>query len=190
MTIHDVPIKDLKPYENNAKIHSERQIEHLANSIKLTKGLKQPIVIDKNNVIVCGHGRILAVQKLIEQGTELKLDIVPCVLADDLTDDEIKAYRLADNKTASNEYDIDIELEELDDIAAEIDMSDFGFELDGGFDMENIEEVSGFDENNNDKEYFTAAFTFPTAQKEQIMKYLRKHKAEITEQIIQAAIIS
>ena len=186
LKIEYIPIEDIKPYGNNVKKHSESQIEYLANSIKLTKGLKQPIVIDKNNVIVCGHGRLLAVKKLIEQGTELKLDIVPCVLADDLTDDEIKAYRLADNKTASSEYDIEIELAELDGIA-EIDMSDFGFDLDGGFDMENIEEVSGFDENNDNREYFTAAFTFPTAQKEQILKYLRKHKAEITEDIIQKA---
>ena len=64
MNIVEKKLSDLKPYPNNPKIHTDRQIEQIAASITLTKGLRQPIVIDKDNYIVCGHGRYLAAQKL------------------------------------------------------------------------------------------------------------------------------
>lgn len=120
MNIITLPITALKPYKNNPKKHPPRQIEQLMRSIELTKGLTQPIVIDSNNVIVCGHGRYMAAQKL--GYTE-----IPCVLVDNLTEDEIKAYRLIDNRIASGEYDIQTEIAELQDI--EFDMSDFGFDV-------------------------------------------------------------
>lgn len=176
MNIITKNISDLKPYENNPKIHTDRQIEQIAKSIELTKGLRQPIVIDKNNVIVAGHGRYLAARKL-------GLNEVPCELVDDLSDDEIKAYRLIDNRIAQGEFDLDLEMQEIGNI--DIDLSDFDFSE--VFNMDEIEEVNGYDVNNDNREYFTAAFTFPTAQKEQIMKYLRKHKQEITEEIIRKA---
>ena len=176
MNIITKQISELKPYENNPKIHTNRQIEQIAKSIELTKGLRQPIVIDKNNVIVAGHGRYLAARKL-------GLNEVPCELVDDLTDDEVKAYRLIDNRIAQGEFDLDIEMQEISSI--DIDLSDFDFSE--VFSMDDIEEVNGYDVNNDDREYFTAAFTFPTTKKEQIMKYLRKHKQEITEEIIQKA---
>lgn len=174
LKIEYIPIEDIKPYKNNAKIHSKHQIEKIAKSIQAF-GFKQNLVIDREKTIVVGHGRY-------EAAKLLGIDEVPCVRADDLTEDEIKAYRLVDNRVSSAEYDLTAEFAELEDI--DLDMGEFDFEL---FDLDNIEEVNGFDENNNDKEYFSAAFTFPTAQKEQILKYLRKHKAEITEDIIQKA---
>lgn len=82
---------DLKPYENNPRIN-KKAIDYVANSIK-EFGFKVPIVIDSNDVIVCGHTRLEAAMKL-------GMQTVPCILADDLTDEQIKAYRLADNKTA------------------------------------------------------------------------------------------
>lgn len=176
MNIITKQISELKPYGNNPKIHTDSQIDKIAKSIELTKGLRQPIVIDKNNVIVCGHGRYLAAKKL-------GYDTVPCELVNDLSDDEIKAYRLIDNRIAQGEFDLDIEMQEINSI--DIDMSDFDFSE--VFSMDDIEEVKGYDVNNDNREYFTAAFTFPTAQKEQIMKYLRKHKQEITEEIIKKA---
>ena len=176
MNIITKQISDLKPYGNNPKIHTEKQIEQIAKSIELTKGLRQPIVIDKNNVIVAGHGRYLAALKL-------GYETVPCELVDDLSDDEIKAYRLIDNRIAQGEFDLDIEMQEISSI--DIDLSDFDFSE--VFSMDDIEEVNGYDANNDNREYFTAAFTFPTAQKEQIMKYLRKHKQEIADEIIQKA---
>lgn len=131
MDIKMININDVIPYEKNAKKHPEEQVEYIANSIKRF-GWKQPIVIDKENVVVVGHGRLLAAQKL---GYEQ----VPVLYADDLTEDEIKAFRLADNKTNESEWDeelLDLELEELEPLE-DIDMADFGFEIkDGGYEPE------------------------------------------------------
>ena len=118
MNIITKQISELKPYENNPKIHTDSQIDKIAKSIELTKGLRQPIVIDKNNVIVCGHGRYLAALKL-------GYDTVPCELVDDLTDDEIRAYRLIDNRISEGEYDLSLEFEELSNIS--FDLSEFEF---------------------------------------------------------------
>ena len=120
MQIVDVKLSDLKPYKRNAKTHPAEQVEHIANSLR-EFGWKQPIVIDKDNVIVCGHGRLLAAKSL---GWET----APCVYADDLTDEQIRAFRLADNKTAESDWDFDFLNIELDDIT-DIDMSQFGFDL-------------------------------------------------------------
>lgn len=175
MVIEYVDIQTIKSYSKNAKIHSKSQIEKIAKSIEKF-GWKQNLVIDKDGVLVVGHGRY-------EAAKLLGLKEVPCVRADDLTDDEIRAYRLIDNRISEGEYDLSLEFEELSEI--ELDMGEFDFET---FSMDDIEEVSGYDVNNDDREYFSANFTFPTAQKEQIMKYLRKHKAEITADIIRKAV--
>lgn len=127
MRIEEIKIKDLKPYGRNAKKHPDKQIQNIANSLTQF-GWKQPLVIDSNNVIVVGHGRYLGAKKA-------GFDTAPCIRADDLTEDEIKAYRLADNKLNESEWDselLDLELDELDELD-DIDISDFGFELsDGG----------------------------------------------------------
>ena len=172
MNIIEKSISDLKPYPNNPKIHTEKQIEQIAKSIQLTKGLRQPIVIDKNNFIVCGHGRYLAAKKL-------NLDVVLCELIDNLTEDEIRAYRLIDNKISEGEYDLNLEFAELQDI--ELDMGEFDFDL---FSMDDIEEVNGYDKNNDDRGYFEKVFTFPIEKKQQITNYLKKHIQEITEEIL------
>lgn len=108
------------PYANNPRNNS-KSIDKVASSIK-EFGFKQPLVLDKDNVIVVGHTRFEAAKKLgyIE---------VPCIIADDLTDSQIKAYRLADNKVAeSSEWNLDkleLELEELKDIGE--NMEEYGF---------------------------------------------------------------
>ncbi len=120
MQIVEKKINDIKPYEKNPR-KNDNAVDAVANSIK-EFGFKVPVVIDKDNVIVCGHTRYKAAQKL-------GLDVVPCVVADDLTEEQIKAYRLADNKVAElAEWDIDLLGEELDGIF-DIDMSDFGFDM-------------------------------------------------------------
>ena len=120
MQIVEKGIKDIKPYEKNPR-KNDSAVDAVANSIK-EFGFRVPVVIDKDNVIVCGHTRYKAAKKL-------GLDKVPCVVADDLTDEQIKAYRLADNKVSElAEWDIDLLGEELDGIF-DIDMSDFGFDL-------------------------------------------------------------
>lgn len=172
MNIVEKKLSDLKPYPNNPKIHTEHQIEQLAKSIDLTKGLTQPIVIDKDNVIVAGHGRALAAQKL-------GYETVPCVLIDNLTEDEIRAYRLIDNRISEGEYDLALEFAELSEI--DIDLGEFDLEM---FSMDEIEEVNGYDKNNDDREYFEKTFTFPIEKKQQITNYLKKHIQEITDEII------
>ena len=113
-------LNEIKPYEKNPR-KNDNAVEYVANSIKKFN-FQQPIVIDKNGVIVAGHTRYKASKKL-------GLDKVPCIIADDLTDEQIKAYRLVDNKVSElAEWDIDLLGEELDGIF-DIDMSDFGFDL-------------------------------------------------------------
>lgn len=120
MQIIENNIKELIPYEKNPR-KNDKYVDKVAQSIDQF-GFRVPVVIDKDNVIVCGHTRYKAAKKL-------QLASVPCVVADDLTDEQIKAYRLADNKVGEDsEWDIDLLGEELDGIF-DIDMSDFGFDL-------------------------------------------------------------
>lgn len=130
MEIKQVPTTEIIPYEKNAKLHPDEQVEWIANSIR-EFGFKQPLVLDKDNVIVIGHGRLLAAKKL-------GMETVPCVYANDLNEEQIKALRLADNKTNESLWDFDLLTSELDEIAL-IDMSDFGFLEDIEFDEEPLE---------------------------------------------------
>nr|DAP16325.1 MAG TPA: adenine specific DNA methyltransferase [Caudoviricetes sp.] len=119
MDIINIALKDLKPYENNPRKNDDA-VKYVAESIK-EFGFRVPIVIDKNNVIVAGHTRYKAAKKL-------KMSEVPCIIADDLTEEQIKAYRLADNKVAEKaEWDFDLLGTEIDGII-DIDMELFGFE--------------------------------------------------------------
>lgn len=121
LKIEYVPIQDIIPYENNAKIHTQEQIEQIKTSIQ-EFGMNDPIALWKDNIIIEGHGRLMACQ-------ELGFTEVPIIRLDDLTDDQRKAYTLIHNKlTMNTDFDIDILTEELGNI--EIDMSEFGFELD------------------------------------------------------------
>lgn len=111
----------LKAYAQNVIKHPEKQVEQIANSIK-TFGWTNPVLIDENDEIIAGHGRLLAADKLgIEQ--------IPCVLLEGLTEAEKRAYRIADNKIPLNgSWDLDmlqIELSELQ--ALDIDISVTGF---------------------------------------------------------------
>lgn len=117
-------IRELKPYKKNAKKHSKEQVEQIANSIK-EFGFTQPVIIDKHNSVVAGHGRILGAKKA-------GLKQVPTVCLEELTEEQIKAYRLVDNKLNESEWDNDLlntELSELWD-AGEVDMTLFDFNLD------------------------------------------------------------
>ena len=130
MNIRSININLLKPYEQNTKIHTPEQVDMIANSIQQF-GFRQPIVIDKNNVVVVGHGRLKAAKKL-------GLAEIPCVVIDDLTEDEIKAYRIVDNKANESEWDFAMLDEELKDI--NYDMADFGFDEFEDFGTDDYEE--------------------------------------------------
>lgn len=123
MKVQNIDIDKIKPYDKNPR-NNDEAVEYVANSLK-EFGWQQPIVVDKDMIIVVGHTRYKAAQKL---GYEK----VPVVVADKLTPEQIKAYRLADNKTAEKaEWDVDlldVELNDID-ITSDLDMTDFGFDL-------------------------------------------------------------
>lgn len=113
-------IADVIPYENNPRVN-DKAVEAVAASLK-EFGFKQPIVVDSSGVIVVGHTRLKAAKLL-------GMDKVPVVIADDLTDEQIRAYRLADNKTAElAEWDFGKLQEEIDALK-DVDMSVFGFDV-------------------------------------------------------------
>lgn len=120
MEIIELPLKALKPYKRNPR-RNDKAVEYVANSIRQF-GFKVPIVIDENYEIVCGHTRWKAAKVI-------GLESVPCIMADDLNEDQIRAFRLADNKTAEMaDWDFDLLELEFNDIDPELfDMSDFGF---------------------------------------------------------------
>lgn len=120
MQIYDKRLDEIKPYENNPR-HNDNAVDAVANSIR-EFGFKVPLVVDSDGVIVAGHTRYKAAQKL-------GLQTVPCLVADDLTDEQVKAFRLADNKVGElATWDLDALKVELDNIG-EIDLSGMGFDL-------------------------------------------------------------
>lgn len=126
-------VSELIPYENNPR-NNDEAVDYVAKSIK-EFGFKVPVVVDKDNIVVAGHTRLKACEKL-------GIDEVPCIVADDLTEDQIKAFRIADNKVSEYaQWDNDKLNMELLDI--DIDMSEFGvFEIEDGekLDIEDKEE--------------------------------------------------
>lgn len=120
MNIIEMSVEELIPYENNPRKNDDA-VEKVALSISAF-GFKVPIVIDANNVIVTGHTRLRAAKKL-------GITMVPCIKADDLTDEQIKAFRLADNKVAEfSQWDEEKLMKELDELGT-IDMSLYGFDF-------------------------------------------------------------
>lgn len=118
MEIKMIKVDELIPYENNPRKNDEA-VKYVMQSIK-DFGFKVPIVIDKDNTIIAGHTRYKASQ-------ELGLKEVPCIVADDLTEEQVKAFRLADNKVGElASWDYDLLNMELDDIL-EFNMEDYGF---------------------------------------------------------------
>lgn len=121
MKVEEMKLSDLKPYEKNPR-KNDRAVEPVANSIK-EFGFRVPLVIDKDNVIVTGHTRYKAAKKL-------GMETVPCIKADDLSDEQIKAFRLADNKVGEiSEWDTELLDLECEDLLADsnIDLELFGF---------------------------------------------------------------
>src|SRR3990167_8924324 len=123
MKVIEVKITDLKPYEKNARVHPKKQIDLLVKNIE-KYGFTTPVLIDENNNVIAGHGRLLAVK-------QLNWTQVPCVRMEGLTEDEIKALRLADNQIAAlGEWNLDFAIDELkglnDDL---IDLTGFDRDL-------------------------------------------------------------
>lgn len=124
--VQEVSIDLLKPYENNAKVHTEEQINKIAESIEAF-GFLSPCLIDNNYNIIAGHGRVLA-------SKQLNLEKVPCVFIEGLTETQRKAYILADNRlTEMGEWDYDL----LSDELANLKENDFDIDL-TGFNIDDI----------------------------------------------------
>ena len=122
LKIEYYPIEKLKPYEHNARKHGNTDIDAIAASIKAF-GFKDPIGIWGEDIIVEGHGRLLAAKKL-------KMKQIPVIRLDDLTDEERRGYALAHNKTAEiSVWDEDALSQEISDLSNTFDMSSFGFEI-------------------------------------------------------------
>lgn len=118
-------IDRLTPYELNAKTHDKAQVERIAQSVR-EFGWDQPIVVDKNGVIIKGHGRRLA-------AISLNLAKVPVLIRDDLTEDQVRAARLADNRVAISDLNVDILQQEL---------ATLNFDLEGIFDSKELDFVT------------------------------------------------
>lgn len=120
MNIIEKNISELKEYENNPR-HNDGAVDAVAESIKQF-GFKVPIIIDSDGIIIAGHTRLKAAKSL-------GLKTVPCIIADDLTPEQVKAFRLADNKVGElAEWDFDALEAELFELAEKMDMSAFGFD--------------------------------------------------------------
>ena len=167
MNVKNVPVKDIRPYEKNAKKHDKTQIDNVSESIR-QYGFAQPIVIDKDGVIVIGHCRFAAAKKL-------GMKEVPCVCVDELTDEQVKALRLVDNKSNESALDIDLLAEEL----PELDLSAFDFD----WGLKNEDEYGvGFSLPDGDKsEICQMTFTLHAQQKSLIEYAITCVEDEITE---------
>ena len=133
LKIEYVNKEELKPYLNNAKLHPAEQVEQIKKSIE-EFGFNDPIAVWKDNEIIEGHGRLLAVMEM--DG----IKEVPIIRLDCLTDEQRKAYMLVHNKlTINSDFDIDLLSLELDGIV-DIDMGQFGFEPIGVIDDEPLSE--------------------------------------------------
>lgn len=145
MKIENINITDIKPYKNNPR-KNDKAIEKVAESIRLF-GFKNPVILDKHNVIVCGHTRVKAAEKL-------GIKTIPCIYADDLSNEQIKAFRLIDNKTAEYaQWDFNALAVEIEDISKNID-----FDL-SAFDFEELV---------IDNEDFSTDFSLPDGEKNEI----------------------
>lgn len=133
MNVQQVKIEKVKPYDKNPR-KNKAAVDYVANSIKEFV-FQQPIVVDKDMVVIAGHTRLKAAKKL-------KLKEVPVVIADNLTEEQVKAYRLADNKTAEKaEWDFDLLTDELLSLQElDFDMEQFGFDFDFSEDEEAVED--------------------------------------------------
>ena len=166
MKVVNKNLADLMPYAGNAKKHDSTQIANVAESIRQF-GFVQPIVIDRNGVIVIGHCRALAAKKL-------GMKEVPCVCVDDLTPEQVNALRIVDNKSNESPWDFDI----LPDELAELDFS--GFDFDFGLEDEG---------ENYSPDEFSDDFTLPDGDKPEICKMtfiLHQRQKELIEYAISA----
>ena len=168
MKIEYIPLSEIKPYENNPRINDEA-VKYVANSIK-EFGFKVPIIIDKDNVIVAGHTRLKAAEIL-------GLKAAPCIRANDLTNEQIKTFRLADNKVSEfSRWDYEKLSLELDEI--NLDMQDFGFtEYENNEDILNdLYNDDNFKKRDMFSEFYNVTVSLPVEYKADIQNWIKNHE--------------
>lgn len=150
--IKQVNVNELIFYKNNARVHPDKQIEQIANSI-IKFGFNNPILINSENIIIAGHGRLMAAKKI-------GLKTVPAIYLKHMTEDEVRAFIILDNKIASNaNWDYDILSEEMDLIdMSELDIDLLGFtehELTSLLEFNSpVFDITGVDSKINNKKYY------------------------------------
>lgn len=157
MEIIEKRLDEIRPYERNPR-RNDAAVQYVAESIRQF-GWKQPIVIDKDGVIVAGHTRYKAAQSL-------GLEKVPCLIADDLTPEQVKAYRLADNKVSDfSVWDNKLLLEELEEIEKISDDLFTGFDMSELFDDTLDETVNSVLSENTSGVIYEVVFKSENAEK-------------------------
>ena len=186
LTVEEVPTESLIPYARNAKIHTNEQIDQICSSIE-EFGFADPVGVwegPKGLEIVEGHGRVMAAKKL-------GMAKVPIIRLDYMTDKERKAYGLAHNKLTMNTgWDFAKLDAELDELAGEFDMEDFGFDSMPAFDA--IEDLMQNDFTDStpkeDAETFNVTFTFSIDSREAVTDYLKGYgKENVAQRIVEEA---
>lgn len=166
-----LPIDEVIPYGNNPRIN-DSAVNDVIASIRQC-GNVDPIEVDENNIILSGHTRLKALKAL-------EYPEVQVLRITGLTDEQKRKYRILANKTAEKaEWDfekLELELDGLD-----FEGYDFGFDV---FSIDDMEEVDGYNEKEDEREFFEKVFTFPTEKKKQIINYLKVHQNEIIDEII------
>lgn len=172
MNVIDKPLSELTPYENNPRRISEDAVNAVAESIRQF-GFRVPIVIDADGVIACGHTRYQAAQSL-------GLASVPCVVADDLTPEQVKAFRLADNKTAElSAWDFPALEAELDALQDAFDMDAFGFEgIESLSLMDAMNEQYGISGETAENDYSVVSLTFGKDEAHEVKSYIKRNGQE------------
>jgi site-specific DNA-methyltransferase (adenine-specific) len=173
-------IDDIKPYENNPR-NNKKAVDFVVNSIK-EFGFKVPLVISSDGVIVTGHTRYLAAIKL-------KMKELPCIIADDLSKEQVDAFRLVDNKVSEKaEWNYDLLLQELEEITGlNMDMFDFELENESVSYIDDLLEDS-FISKQVSNNVFNVTFNFDTADRETVKLFLMKNsKEKLSDKVLEMA---
>lgn len=163
-----MPVDSIIPYENNPRKNDDA-VKYVANSIR-EFGFRSPIIVDSDNVIICGHTRA-------KSALSLGLTEVPVHVAEDLTDEQVKALRLADNKTGEKSFwdwaKLELELEEIDWL--DMNMEDFGFSLPTSvLDVLGEEEIIGSHDDPEATE-FAMTFIFPIEARSTVEGFVKEN---------------
>ncbi len=171
MNVVEKKLADLRPYENNPRVNDDA-VPVVEASIR-EFGFKVPIVVDAEGVIVAGHTRYEAAKRI-------GMETVPCIVADDLTPEQVRAFRLVDNKASElSVWDFGLLFSELDAIGDGFDMAEFGFDGIGDGDLEqamdenSVTESSGADD--GEKENYLLHLKIPTKYKKRIEAFRKKN---------------